>query len=87
MSKWNLMLTNKSLVLCAGREGLVARLVAKSKLGRLSYCVIVGTPNEFDSIANRGIEGERHISKNALGRGNDDRVGFAVTATARGGSH
>jgi hypothetical protein len=46
------ILTNKGLVLFAGREGLVARLVAKSKFGRLGYCVIVGAPHEFDSIAN-----------------------------------
>lgn len=80
------ILTNKRLVLFAGREGLVARLVAKRKLGRLGYCVIVGTPHELDSIANRCVEGKRHISKNALGRGDNDRVGLAVTATARGGS-
>ena len=48
----DLILTNKSLVLFAGHEGLVIRLVAKTKLGRLGYCVIVGTPNEFDSVAN-----------------------------------
>jgi len=48
----DLILTNKGLVLCAGREGLVTRLVAKRKLGRLGYCVIVGTPKEFHSIAN-----------------------------------
>jgi len=48
----DLILTNKALVLFAGREGLVTRLVAKSKLGRLCHCVIVGTPQEFDSIAN-----------------------------------
>jgi hypothetical protein len=47
-----LILTNKSLVLFTGREGLVTRLVAKRKLGRLGYCMIVGTPNKFDSIAN-----------------------------------
>jgi hypothetical protein len=46
------ILTSKSLVLFARREGLVSRLVAKSKFGRLRYCVVVGTPNEFDSIAN-----------------------------------
>jgi hypothetical protein len=80
----DIILTNKSLVLFAGCEGLVARLVAKSKFGRLGYCVIVGTPNEFDSIPNRCVEGKRHISKNALGRGNNDRVGLAITGTARG---
>jgi hypothetical protein len=48
----DIILTNESLVLFTGREGLVARLVAKSKFGRLGYCVVIGTPNEFDSIAN-----------------------------------
>ena len=48
----DLILTNKSLVLFTGQEGLVTRLVAKRKLRRLGYCVVVGTPNEFDSVAN-----------------------------------
>ena len=48
----DLILTNKGLVLFTGRKGLVARLVAKGKFGRLGYCVVIGTPNEFDSIAN-----------------------------------
>jgi len=74
---------NKGLVLFAGREGLVARLVAKSKFRRLGHRVIVGTPKEFDSIAHGGIYGERYISKNALGRGNYDSVGCAATATTR----
>jgi hypothetical protein len=47
-----LNLTNKRLVLFAGREGRVARLVTKRKFRRLGHRVIVGTPHKFDSIAN-----------------------------------
>lgn len=45
------ILTSKGLVLFTRREGLVARLVARSNLGRLGYCVVVGTPYVHDSIA------------------------------------
>lgn len=48
----DLNLTDKGLVLFTGREGLVTCLVAKRKLGRLGYCMVIGTPHEFDSIAN-----------------------------------
>jgi len=82
-----MILTNKGLVLLARREGLVARFVAKVKLGRLGHRVLVSAPNEFDRVANRCVDGERHISKNTLSRSDPDGVRRTAPVATRASSH
>lgn len=81
-----LILTNKGLVLFARCKGRVACLVTNGKFGRLGYGVLVSAPNEFDSIADRCIDGKRHISENTFCRSNYDSVGYPFAATSRAGS-
>lgn len=46
----------------------------------------VGAPHERNGITDRGVQGERHEAKNALGRGNDDGVRGTSSDAAAGGS-
>jgi len=73
---------DEGLVLLARCEGDVGRLVAKVQLGGLGHCVIVGTPNELDSVPDGCVEGERHIAKNTLCGGDPDSVGRTTTRAA-----
>lgn len=86
-----MILTDEGLVLLAGGEGRIAGLVTEIEFGRLGYCVVVGAPNELDSVADRCIDGERHISKNALGGSHPDGVrgtaSVATGASSRRGRH
>lgn len=87
----HIILTNEGLVLLARREGRITGLVTKIELGRLGYCVVVGAPDKLDSVADRCVEGERHISKNTLGGSNPDSVrgttSVATDASSRRGRH
>ena len=82
----NIILTNEGLVLRPRGEGYVARLVAKIKFGTLCYCVVICAPDELDSVADRCIDRERHISKNTLGRSNPDGVRGTISVTTRASS-
>jgi hypothetical protein len=83
----DMVLTNESLVLLARCEGSVGRLVAKRKLGGLGNSVVVGTPNEFDSVPNGCVDGEGNITENTLCRSNIDGVGRAATGAAATRAH
>jgi hypothetical protein len=87
----HIILTNEGLVLLARGEGRIAGLVAKCEFGRLGYCVVVGAPDKLDSVTDRCVEGERHISKNTLGGSNPDGVrgatSVATGASSRRGRH
>lgn len=65
----------EGLVLGAGSEGSVGGLVARSQLRRLGDGVVVGAPHEQDGVTDRGIDGERNVTENTLGRCDDDSVG------------
>lgn len=81
------ILTNEGLVLHARSEGCVTSLVAKRELRRLGHSVLVRAPNKFDGVANRRVESERDISKDALSGRDPDGVRRTRSGAARASSH
>lgn len=88
-AEYRTILTDEVLVVLAGGEESITRLVARQELRALGDGVVVGTPHELDGVTDGRIQGEGNVTQDALSRGDDDGVGGAsadgALATAGGG--
>jgi len=73
---------HEGFVVLARSKRSIRGLVANRQLGRLGDGVVVGTPHEHDTIANRGVDGKGYITKNTLRRCNNDCMGNTATRAA-----
>ena len=69
--------TDEALVLFTRSERSVRGLVARSQFGTLSDGVLVGSPHEFDSVSDRGVDSEGVVTEDTLSRSDNDGVGAA----------
>lgn len=77
------LIKREALVLSTRGKWIITRLVANLELRRFSDGMVVGIPDETNSVSNGGVDSEWNISKNALSGSNNDGMRSARTAVAR----
>ena len=71
------LLKDEVLQLDTRGEGGVGSLVARSELRTLGNGMVIGTPDEFDGIADGSVDGKRNVTEDTLGRSDPDDVSLA----------